>query len=223
MSTVQKLSTKQEEAAVLVAEDELTNDEIAAKVKITDRTLTTWKHLPAFMLRVDETVTEMAKAAQRYAIARVEKRMARRDRDWRKLQQVIEERAREAVAQQSVNQVLIEKARAQGTDEAQIEWMFRDQPHVAAGMETGHVVRIETPSKFGTVVEYKFDQSITAELRALEDAATKDAGQFVQRLDVTTGGKPLALGLDLSVLSEDELDRRLALSQGRETPQAVPV
>ena len=215
------LTRKQEQAAALVADDELTDEQIAAKVGVVRSTLSAWKTLDEFGARVDELIARMAAVAGRYAVARVDKRMARRQRTYDDLQQVIAERAEEARAQLAENARRLAEAPGLG-DAPYRARRFGDIRHVAPGMTTGHVVRVETPGKHGVVVEFKADTAILAELRALESEAAKDAGQLVQRLDVTSGGKALAVGMDLSALSEEELDRRIAAAARGEAPAAVP-
>src|SRR5687767_11614399 len=87
--TEKKLTNKQESVAADVADDELTDEEIAVKAKITRMTLARWKLLPAFQARIAE-IHEKARAK---TIANKEYRLdALIDRQ-RRMTQVIEERA----------------------------------------------------------------------------------------------------------------------------------
>jgi hypothetical protein len=58
------------EAAQLLAEDELTDEEISAKVGVDRTTLWRWRKFPAFQARIAELVEELGAVASRYAIGR---------------------------------------------------------------------------------------------------------------------------------------------------------
>jgi hypothetical protein len=69
------LSPKQKLAAPLVAADELTDEQIAAEIGITKRTLTNWKQDDAFMAVVDEHIQRFERDIFRTAFARKSKRV----------------------------------------------------------------------------------------------------------------------------------------------------
>lgn len=146
-----KLTGRQERAAVLVAEDYLTDEEIAEQIQLERRTLARWKLQPEFRARVDEITQEMATFARRRGIARRERRLAVLDRTHRRLLKVIEERAADPT--------------------------MADVP----GGTTGLVVRQFKVSGETVVTEYAVDTGTIRELRAVAEQAAKELGQTVER------------------------------------------
>jgi len=59
------LSKKQLEAAKMIAEGRLTNEEIAQKCEVTDRTLYNWKKQEEFQQAIENFTTEMKKDIER--------------------------------------------------------------------------------------------------------------------------------------------------------------
>ncbi len=86
---------RREEAALLVAQDDLTNEEIAARLGVTRRSLQVWKEAPEFAARVRELVTAMAEAVKGQGIAERQNRVAALNDRWEKLHGVIAARAKE--------------------------------------------------------------------------------------------------------------------------------
>lgn len=82
------------EAVNLVAEDRLTDEQIYEQLGISRATFYRWKAHPDFAVAVDLAIQRLASAATRRGIGRLDKRMARKERDWLRMQQVQEERAR---------------------------------------------------------------------------------------------------------------------------------
>ncbi len=169
-------TAKHEEAVFLVAEDELTDLDIAAELGISKRTLEGWKRDTLFRERLKDVISEIHAALMQRGIARLDRRLARWNKTWHDLQAVIEARATEYRADYDV-----------------------------IGGETGLVVKNEKPGMFGTTVEISVDTGILAELRALEQQAAKELGQWVEKHDLTSGGKALPAGPDLRGLSAARL------------------
>jgi hypothetical protein len=90
-----------ERAALLVAEDKLTDDQIAAEVGIARRNLTRWKTKPAFAARVNELRAAMRKRIERVAIADQAERVKALDHRWHRLgeglDKVLDERGVDSV------------------------------------------------------------------------------------------------------------------------------
>src|SRR5450756_2592328 len=63
------------EASVLVAEDRLTNEEIATRVGVSRQSLDKWKRHPEFQRRVESLVAAMAEAVRARGIASRERRV----------------------------------------------------------------------------------------------------------------------------------------------------
>ena len=176
--TKETWTARHDEAALLVAEDKLTDQKIAEKLDISKRTLEDWKKDPYFQERLDEVIAEIRAALMKRGIARLDRRVARLNQTWLDLQTVIEERACEM-------------------DDA------------CAGGHTGLVVLqkkgLGKGDDFQIIDEYVVDTGILAELRALEMQAAKELGQWTEKRDVTSGGKPVAAGPDLRGLSSERL------------------
>jgi hypothetical protein len=156
-------------AAVLVAEDSLTDVEIAARVGIHERQLRNWKADPAFRERVGEHVAALEAVALRYEIAKRARRVAALDDRWHRMARVIEARGREMDGE-------------------------------APGAETGLLVRqvkvIGTGEQQRTVEEYAVDTGLLRELRATEEQAARELGQWAERQEhAGPGGGPLRFTL----------------------------
>lgn len=86
-------TSPKQRAAALLAEDELTDEEIADEVGVIRRTIARWKLVPEFAARVRELADDLGGVARRYAIGRKSRRMREMDRRWRAMRAVIDERA----------------------------------------------------------------------------------------------------------------------------------
>ena len=150
--------SRRDAAAVLVAEDALTDEAIAEQVGISKRTLERWKQAEPFRERVAEHTAALDAAVQRLAIAKRRKRVERLDRDWQRLQDLIEARGRALDGQ-------------------------------VAGGETGLLSRtvkvIGTGKNQTTIEEYVFDAALLREIRATEEQAAKELGQWSEKHEHT--------------------------------------
>jgi hypothetical protein len=80
-------------AARLVAEDQLSDVKIAAKVGIERRQLTRWRQHPEFAAKVNALIAAMGERSMRFAVARKHRRVKAMNERWRKLKQIMRERA----------------------------------------------------------------------------------------------------------------------------------
>jgi hypothetical protein len=150
--------TEQRElAAALLAEDELSDEEIASKVNISWQHLYVWKRRPEFMERVTELARQLVSPTLRRAIAKRARRVRAQDERWRKLLQVIEERAADPKVQN------------------------------APGGKTGLLVRtlkaLGSGPAMQIVEEYEFDAALARELRELEKHAATELGHRTGPVD----------------------------------------
>lgn len=148
------MNARKARAARLVAEDNLTDEAIAEQAKVTRRQLTNWKRESAFRQAVAEHIAQITQQILSEGIARVDKRLAAKQDRWRRLQRAIEEQANNP--------------------------QVRDQP----GGRSGFLFYREIPTRFGQIEEYTLQTGVSAEMRALEMDAAKEAGQYVERLHV---------------------------------------
>lgn len=179
------LTGKMRRAAILVAEDEETNESIATQCGIAPATLTLWKRKPAFQAAVNAHRAELAANLSRFHIARKDKRVGALQDRWEKAQAVIGARAKQY------------KDRAPGAETGIVVPM----PRV-----------IGQGSSAQTVIEWAVDTALLAELRAMEKQAAQEVGQWTDRTqtDHTSGGKSMTDILDhLAAIWDRPLPPRL--------------
>lgn len=153
---------KKEMAAQYIAEGRLEYGEIAQKVGVERTTLHRWRKEEKFAARVDCLREEFLAAAQDRAIARKDYRLSVLNAKHDKLLTLIEQRAADPTM-------------------AEIP-----------GGSTGLVVRQLKVSGETVVSEFVFDRAVLQELRALEEQAAKELGQFVEKRELTgKDGGPL--------------------------------
>lgn len=148
----------------MLAEDAVSDDEISAQVGITRAALKKWKARPEFQSRIAEIVNQRKDAALRFSIAQQDKRIAAIDDRWKRMHRVIEARAEEMEGE-------------------------------VAGGETGLLVRQIKLSNTGIQVEeYAVDTGLLKEMRALEEQAAKELGQWIDRKEHTgKDGGPIGI------------------------------
>jgi transposase-like protein len=78
---------RKERAAQLLAEDELSDAEIARQAGVSERQLYRWKAHPEFAGRLRELAARSSEHCRRYAIARKGRRVRALDERWQALQQ----------------------------------------------------------------------------------------------------------------------------------------
>lgn len=177
---------KTERAALQVADDVLTDAQIATEAGVTKRTLELWKQRPDFRARVDQHVKDFAAAIKGRGIAERLNRVDALNDRWRRMQRVIDERAADD---------------ASGTYEAQLGTGYdvRRETRRVPGWTTGLLVRTEkiigTGPKAQKVVEFSVDTGLLSELRQHEKQAAQELGQWTEKSDLTSGGKELSFTL----------------------------
>lgn len=156
-------------ASQLVADDALSNEQIAAKVGVSRQTLDLWIANPTFQERVVAIREAYRVKIEAEGIANRQNRIAAQNDRWDRMRRVIEARA-------------------------QANPRDNDAP---PGAESGLHVRQEKQIGAGRnairVVEWKVDTGLLAELRAHEQQAAKELGQWTDRTDLTSGGRPIDL------------------------------
>ena len=157
--------TKQrEKAAWLKAEGDLSEYEIATQCGVSRETIQVWARSPEFQARIDEHVAEILKALRSTGIGNVANRIKRLDRDWKKLQKIVE-------------------ARAAAADP--------DIPGMDTGHIT-HTEKMIGQGPMAQVIdEYRVDVATLKELRDIEKQAAQELGQWTEKQDLTSGGAKL--------------------------------
>lgn len=168
MATAQISTKKREHAALLVAEDDLTDEAIAQAVGIGRRTLATWKTQPEFAALVGDAVGQVQAAMLKLSIARKHKRLAVLDDLHTKALAVIEERAQDNTG----------------------------APGEATGLMVRQVKQIGVGKSAQVIEEYAVDTGLMREIRALHEQAAKELGQWSDKHEIAgAGGVPLMVQL----------------------------
>lgn len=181
-----------ERAALMVAEDELTDAEIAEAVGISRQGLVKWKQHPEFQARIAEHVKTLEASVMRYAIAKKRKRVERLNRDWLRIQQVFDERAEE---------------------------MGNEAAGGSTGILQRTVKVVGAGSAQQTIEEYSIDTAALRELRGLEEQAAKETGQWVEKSELTVDDAGLTDD-DRAARIAQILDTARA-RRARQTPEAA--
>lgn len=153
----QNATKTREMAAQLVADDRLTDREIAEQCGIDKATLERWKLQTSFKTRVQAIVAEYAKRALKHGIARRERRLGVLNDLHNKLLQVIDERAK------SEDMVAV--------------------PGGKTGIVTKTLKGIGKGEDFQTVEEYRVDTASIAEIRDIQKQAAEELGQRIKRTE----------------------------------------
>lgn len=167
------------DAARLVAEDALFDEQIAATCGVTRKTLHMWKTRPAFQARVKEHVAAYKAVVLRRGIAQHERRVDALNDRWRRMKAVIDARAEE----------------------------HGDVPGGDSGLYVKQIKSIGAGPSAYTVDEYVVDTGLLNEMRQHEKQAAQEVGQWVEKSALTdpTGKKPYK-PFSLAKLTADELD-----------------
>lgn len=168
------------EAAKLVAEASLTYSSIADRVGVTRQTILNWRRQPLFVEEVEAIREGIRLEAHDYGLSIRENRITALNDRWNRLRKVIEDRA--------------------------------DDPEhqIAPGGSTGLLVRqtkgVGRGDDFTLIHEFAVDVGLLAELRAVEQQAAKELGQWTDKKEVQhSGDMRHAVALDLTTLSTDQL------------------
>ena len=148
-------------AAELVADDALTDDQVAATVGVTRKTLHNWSQIPAFVARVEARRQAQREAIEAKGIADKQNRVGYLNERHVALRQIVKER---------------------GEHESMIG---------VPGGKTGYVVRtlkaIGVGANQRTVEEYAIDTGLLKEFRAHEQQAAQELGEWVEKVAPTKG------------------------------------
>jgi len=167
--------SRRDRAAVLVADDTLSEEKIAAELGMTRRHLYRWRHHPVFIERVTQIAQGYVDALKDRGIAERQNRVDALNDRWRRLQTVIDERA-------------------------------EDMATVPGG-STGLLVRqtktVGTGPQAQIIDEYAVDTGLLRELRAHEEQAAKELGQWIEKQDTTSGGEPVRFTIAIDRRAHD--------------------
>lgn len=140
-------------AALLLAEDELSDADIADQLGIARSTLAGWKTRPEFAAQVGDYVGELQARMLRYRIAKKRERVKTLDTLHAKLLTVIDERAEEGM-----------HAPGAGTGLVVRQWKM-----IGVGRDAE------------VVEEFSVDNGTIRQIMAIEEQAAKELGQWVEK------------------------------------------
>lgn len=193
------LSTGQKKAAVLLADDHQTDEQIAQELGITRRTLAYWKNEPEFISAVEAAKKEIRDRIMSTGIADKANRIASYNERWQKMHQIIDERAIElqGLCAGSGTGLLVRQVKQVKVLEARTN-VPREFDEMS---EDDFIPTRQTKA----VEEFAVDTGLLNEMRQLEIQAAKELGQHVEKSDVN---------LSLSKLTDAELIERAASAFG---------
>jgi hypothetical protein len=180
---VKLVHQRREQAAQLVAEDRFPDTKIAEICEISEACLSKWKKRPEFAERVKELTAVYGDRVLKFGLARRERRLAVLSDVHEKILTLIDARAKD--------------------------------PEMAAipGGPTGLLVKTNKLSRVGKALqvyeEFKADVGLLKELRAIEEQAARELGQWRDKHELSGAeGKPI--GIDVSNMTNEQLREQLA-------------
>jgi hypothetical protein len=179
-----------QKAAVLLAQDELTDMEIVAQCGIAERTLYKWKKVPEFAARVKELAEEFGNALMRYAIARKQRRVALLDKTRARIEALIEARA------------------------AALE--YRDAVGGFTGLLAHDVKQIGSGENAERVDVYTADVALLKELREIAKQAAIECGQCDEKAAGSNGGQNVQVIIHIPDNGRDPLPPDVILRKPQE-------
>lgn len=160
-------TARREQAALRVAEDSLSDEEIAQELGIVRRTLALWKACPEFQARSQAIVEASRVALEAEYIASKRIRLNILKDIHGRMEAVIRERAAAPDMQ--------------------------DVPGGKQGILVHQVKGIGKGEDFQVVDEYAVDTGLLKEMREWMKQAAQERGDWTEKSDVTSGGKPIKL------------------------------
>ena len=192
-----KWTRQTELAAVLVAEDKLTDQQIADQLGITRVTLHFWKTNPKFQARVAELVAEFRRSVLNRGIAVKANRVATLQDLERRLLMVVEERASDP--------------------------SMAPVPGGKSGFLVRRLKGIGRGDDYRTVEEYESDVGLSKEIREVGKQAAKECGQWVETGDGgAESGPDEALPPDVARQVEAAAEREYIKKMGVPEPDDPP-
>ena len=158
-------------AADLTCRGNVTDEDIAAQCKVTRRTVARWKTNPQFQEKVCEFVKETEERLLTEGVASRVERVKRLNRDWERMQRVLDARAESMV----------------DVDEGgETGLLVRQRKGLGSG------------DNFEIVEEYTVDTGLLRELRECEKQAAIEVGQWAETVNHTGAAVVVIGGVDVN-------------------------
>lgn len=160
-----KWSEQKEQAALLLAADELTDEAIAEKLGTGRTTLFQWRSKPEFRARIEKHQDDIRTRIRSRGIAIVENRVRALQDRWDRMHRLMNERG------------------------ASTEML--NVPGGSTGLLVHNVKSIGAGPTAEKVDLYEFDAALFKEMREHEKQAAQELGQWTEKADLTSGGKSI--------------------------------
>lgn len=153
-----KWSDERRTAALLLAEGNLTDAQVATKAGVSRSTIWSWKQVPEFAETIERHLEEFRQEVRRRGLACRDRRIRALNERWGQLQRIVEERANDPT--------------------------MTDVPGGTTGLLLHHVKSVGAGEKAKVIDFYEVDAGLLKELRELEKQAAQELGQWVERQEV---------------------------------------
>jgi hypothetical protein len=173
-------------AAELVAAGEFSLDAIAERAGVARSTLRRWRQHPEFVARVEQSLAEFRGAVRAAGLSVRERRVKVLNDRWRRLHQVVTERAADP--------------KMQGV------------PGGSTGLLVHNVKAVGKGEDFRLIDLYEVDTGLLRELREVEKQAAVELGQWTEKLE-QTGDTTICV--EYESMSDEELIQRARELMGR--------
>jgi transcriptional regulator with XRE-family HTH domain len=165
-------------AAALIAEDKLTQAEIADKIGVSRVALWQWNKRPEFASRIEELVQEEVQEVKRKWFMHGPLRARLLARDIRATDIILEERGKQLQDELNAAEVTVAADNAEHADKKPPASETNGDPY-AGGARTGFIARDYKMAGNGTTRPvYAFDAALMRERRANLEAISKHLGQW---------------------------------------------
>ena len=175
--TKSQLSGRHIRAAVLCAEDELSDEAIAANVGIGRATLNRWRELPEFAAEVERQKAAILAKALRLPIAKKHERL-----------RVLNELHDKQLA--LIGARSTQYPDVPGADTGLIVGTLKQVKHITVSTDEGTQTWTEEHW------EYQFDAALVREIRATQEQAAKETGDWSETLNMTGTVAVRLIGVD---------------------------
>ena len=181
-------TAKAEQAAGLVADDTVSDEQIAQTLGITKRTLERWKRHPDFAARVEEIVAAERAAVKAQGIANKQNRLAYLQDEHDRITRLIAARADDLDGEVPGGETGLLVREAKVVKVYSVEQVAQGQT-VPLDESTALLI----PQKRVEIVyEYPADVALLREARATLEQAAKELGEWTEKKEVTgKDGEPL--------------------------------
>jgi hypothetical protein len=171
-----KWTPTKKRAAILVAEDELSDWKIAKECHVSKVSLEMWKRHPEFMAEVGDHIGQIQASALKFPIAKKHNRIATLNLLWQKALNVIAIRAQRYAVDGDMQDAIKAAQKIFGN------------ANVPEAM-TGLLVKKETPTNAGRIAtEWMTDVALMREIRSLQQDAAKELGQWSEKAEINHTG-----------------------------------